>query len=84
MLLGVLFALPNVLPQAWLSAMPGWMPKRTMTLGLDLQGGSHILLQIDRQDLANERLGTTRDDIRTLLRDAKIGYTGLTGTGNSG
>ena len=54
-----------------------------MTLGLDLQGGSHILLQIDRQDLANERLETTRDDIRTLLRDAKIGYTGLTGSGNA-
>ena len=54
-----------------------------MTLGLDLQGGSHILLQIDRQDLADERLTTTRDDIRTLLRDAKIGYTGLTGSGNS-
>jgi SecD/SecF fusion protein len=82
-LLGVLFALPNALPQAWLSAMPDWMPKRQMTLGLDLQGGSHILLQIDRQDLANERLTTTRDDIRTLLRDAKIGYTGLTGSGNS-
>ena len=55
-LLGVLFALPNVLPQSWLSAMPDWMPKRQMTLGLDLQGGSHILLQIDRQDLADERL----------------------------
>jgi SecD/SecF fusion protein len=82
-LLGVLFALPNVYPQSWLSAMPSWMPKRQMTLGLDLQGGSHILLQIDRQDLANERLEATRDDIRTLLRDARIGYTGLTGSGNA-
>jgi len=82
-LLGVIFALPNVLPQSWLSAMPAWVPKRQMTLGLDLQGGSHILLQIDRQDLSDERLNTTRDDIRTLLRDAKIGYTGLTGDGNS-
>jgi SecD/SecF fusion protein len=81
--LGVLFALPNVYPQSWLSSMPDWMPKRSMTLGLDLQGGSHILLQIDRQDLADERLETTRDDIRTLLRDARIGYTGLTGSGNS-
>jgi len=81
-LIGVIFALPNVLPQSWLSAMPNWMPKRQMTLGLDLQGGSHILLQIDRQDLSDERLNTTRDDIRTLLRDAKVGYTGLTGGGN--
>ncbi|HEY6630239.1 MAG TPA: protein translocase subunit SecDF [Rhizobiaceae bacterium] len=81
--IGFLFALPNVLPQSWVSAMPNWMPKRSMTLGLDLQGGSHILLQIDRQDLADERLESTRDEIRTALRDARIGYTGLTGSGNS-
>ncbi len=60
-------------------SLPDWLPKQQMTLGLDLQGGSHILLQIDRQDLIDERLETTRDDIRTLLRDAKIGYTGLAG-----
>jgi len=81
--LGVLVALPNLYPQSWINAMPDWMPKRTMTLGLDLQGGSHILLQIDREDLANERLESTRDEIRTTLRDARIGYTGLTGSGNS-
>ncbi|MCX7304744.1 MAG: protein translocase subunit SecDF [Hyphomicrobiales bacterium] len=82
-LLGVIFSLPNVYPQSWHSALPSWVPDRPMTLGLDLQGGSHILLQIERQDLADERLQVTRDDIRTLLRDAKIGYTGLTGSGNS-
>lgn len=81
--IGVLFALPNVLPQSWHAAMPNWLPKRSMTLGLDLQGGSHILLQINRQDLADERLETTRDEIRTLLRDARIGYTGLTGSGSA-
>lgn len=81
--LGVLFSLPNLYPQSWINAMPDWLPKRMMTLGLDLQGGSHILLQINRQDLANERLESTRDEIRTLLRDARIGYTGLTGTNNS-
>ena len=54
-----------------------------MTLGLDLQGGSHILLAVERKDLINERLQTMRDDIRTLLRDAKIGYTGLAGNGKT-
>ncbi|MBD0416544.1 protein translocase subunit SecDF [Oryzicola mucosus] len=81
--LGVILSLPNILPQSTLDSLPGWAPKRTMTLGLDLQGGSHILLAVDRQDLVNERLNATRDDIRTLLRDARIGYTGLTGTGRS-
>ena len=81
--LGVLFASPNIIPQSALDALPGWFPKRSMTLGLDLQGGSHILLALERQDLIDERLEVTRDDIRTLLRDAKIGYTGLTGTGKT-
>jgi len=82
-LLGLLFALPNVFSQATLDKLPNWLPRHGMTLGLDLQGGSHILLAIDQQDLIDERLQAARDDIRTLLRDAKIGYTGLSGTGRS-
>ena len=82
-LLGVIFTIPNLLTQSQLDSLPGWFPKRSMTLGLDLQGGSHILLAVERQDLVDERLQATRDDIRTLLRDAKIGYTGLTGTGRT-
>jgi SecD/SecF fusion protein len=82
-LAGFLFAAPNLIPQTTLANLPDWLPKRQMTLGLDLQGGSHILLEIDRQDLADERLNSTRDEIRTRLRDARIGYTGLTGTANS-
>ncbi|MBX3596192.1 MAG: protein translocase subunit SecDF, partial [Rhizobiaceae bacterium] len=77
-LLGVIFALPNLFSQSTLDSLPRWVPKTPMTLGLDLQGGSHILLAVDQEDLIKDRLQTTRDDIRTLLRDAKIGYTGLT------
>ncbi|RJG45544.1 protein translocase subunit SecDF [Mesorhizobium sp. DCY119] len=82
-ILGLLFAAPNLFSKATLDALPDWLPKRAMTLGLDLQGGSHILLALDRKDLINERLAVTRDDIRTKLRDAKIGYTGLTGADKS-
>ncbi|MBX3530766.1 MAG: protein translocase subunit SecDF [Rhizobiaceae bacterium] len=82
-LIGIIAAAPNVLSQATLNSLPNWMPKSPMTLGLDLQGGSHILLQIDQQDLINDRLEVVRDDIRTLLRDARIGYTGLTGSGQT-
>ncbi|WP_048645536.1 protein translocase subunit SecDF [Nitratireductor soli] len=81
-LAGVLYASPNLVPVSTLASLPDWLPKQQLTLGLDLQGGSHILLQIDRQDLANERLESARDEIRTSLRDAQIGYTGLTGAGN--
>ena len=75
--LSVLFAAPNLIPTHVLDSWPSWIPKKQMTLGLDLQGGSHILLEVVRQDIVDERLNTTRDEIRTKLRDAKIGYTGL-------
>src|SRR5690606_3518663 len=81
--LSVLYAAPNILPQSFLSSLPSWAPSRPMTLGLDLQGGSHILLQVERQDLVNERLTATRDDVRRLLRDARVGYTGLTMSGGA-
>lgn len=80
---GVVLSLPNAISQQTLDSLPSWFPKRTMTLGLDLQGGSHILLQVNQQDLINDRLESTRDDIRTVLRDARIGYAGLTGTNRS-
>lgn len=82
-LLAVVLSAPNLIPQNVLSAMPDWLPKRQLTLGLDLQGGSHILLQVDRNDLVSDRLEGARDDIRTTLRDARIGYTGLSGAGET-
>lgn len=81
--LGVVFAAPNLLSPSTLNALPNWLPKSQMTLGLDLQGGSHILLRLDRNDLVEERLETARNDIRAALRDARIGYTGLSGTTQS-
>jgi SecD/SecF fusion protein len=80
-LLAVIFAAPNLVSQATLAKLPDWLPKKQMTLGLDLQGGSHILLQVDANDIIKDRMQSTRDDIRTMLRDAKIGYTGLSGSG---
>lgn len=80
-LLGMLLAAPNLFSESFLAKLPDWLPKKQMTLGLDLQGGSHILLKIDANELIAERLQSARDEIRTGLRDAKIGYTGLAGTG---
>ncbi len=79
--LAVLYAAPNVVPSSALSSLPSWAPKNPLTLGLDLQGGSHILMRMERSDLLEDRLKTTRDDVRRLLREARIGYTGLSGSG---
>ena len=74
---GLLFALPNVLPQSALAHLPSWLASSRVTLGLDLQGGSHILLEVDGSALRKERTEQVRDEIRRVLRDQKIGYSNL-------
>ncbi len=63
-----LFAAPNVLPKSVLQAMPSWMPLKQMALGLDLQGGSHILLQMNAEELRQNWLRTVQGDVRKELR----------------
>ena len=79
---GILFALPNFFTRDQLSWMPDFVPHRQLTLGLDLQGGSHILLEVHTPDVLKKRLDTLRDDTRTMLRDARIGYTDLRPSGD--
>lgn len=66
-LAGFLFALPNLLPADWRAAMPDWLPNQQVTLGLDLQGGSHLLLQVNRDDIVTERIKELRRDARSVL-----------------
>ncbi|MFD1701390.1 protein translocase subunit SecD [Methylopila henanensis] len=71
--LGVLFALPNVLPKSVLDSYPSWFPPRTIVLGLDLQGGSQLLLEVDGEALARARGVALQEDARRLMREARIG-----------
>jgi preprotein translocase subunit SecD len=77
-----LFAVPNFLPTKMVNSWPAWA-QRHVVLGLDLQGGSHILLEVDSKAVRKEMLETLRDDVRRVLREARIGYTGLVVRGNS-
>ena len=77
-----LFAVPNFLPDKMVQSWPKWA-QRHIVLGLDLQGGSHILLEVDTNAVRKEKLETVRDDVRRVLRDARVGYTGLVVRGNS-
>eukprot|EP01036_Dinobryon_divergens_P008222 gene8222-10985_t len=79
--LGIVFAIPNFFSKEVTATWPSWLPHQGMTLGLDLQGGSHIMLKLERQDIVKERLETIVGDVRTQLRDANIRYTGLSGVG---
>jgi SecD/SecF fusion protein len=60
---------PNFLSEQTVKTWPKWMQSR-LVLGLDLQGGSHILLEVDKNDVRKQRLDTLREDVvRTLRAD---------------
>jgi protein-export membrane protein SecD len=74
---GLLFALPNVLPGWVLARMPGWLPSNTISLGLDLQGGSYVLLEVEVDQIYKDKIQSLTADIRVGLRKAGIGYRNL-------
>ncbi|MDB5585131.1 MAG: secD [Devosia sp.] len=66
-IVGLLLAIPSFLSKDQLAAWPGFLPHQTVVLGLDLQGGSHLLLQVNKQGIITERVGELRRDARTVL-----------------
>lgn len=74
----IFYSAPNLLgaeKRAWLeSTLPAWLPSRTVNLGLDLQGGSHLMLKVDADAVVKERADALIQSVRPELRTAKIGY----------
>jgi SecD/SecF fusion protein len=78
-------AFPNLLSPETRTAIergaPSWIPKfllptKAVVLGLDLQGGSHVLLEIDRADLVRSQVIQLRDDLRAKLREERVSFQG--------
>ncbi len=80
-LMGVAYSVPNLLSEQTRTTiatnMPGWFPQKAINLGLDLQGGSHLLLQVDTKTVLADRFEAMADAARAELRKANIGYTDL-------
>ncbi|MBX6324141.1 MAG: protein translocase subunit SecD, partial [Rhodospirillaceae bacterium] len=75
---GIVFALPNFLGYRPDEKLPGWVPGPRVNLGLDLQGGSHLLYEVGIDEVVKERLNGVVDSIRSeLYQKKKIGYTDL-------
>ncbi|MFN0220034.1 MAG: protein translocase subunit SecD [Hyphomicrobium sp.] len=74
---GLVFALPNFVSRDTLASWPSFVPKKQLTLGLDLQGGAHLLLAMDQDEIKKDWLNGLRETARRTLRDAKIGFSGL-------
>ena len=75
-MMGVLFAFPNLISEEDATSMPYWLPNQQMNLGLDLQGGSHLLLEVDVASVLLQRREALVDSIRDGLRrgSPRIGY----------
>jgi preprotein translocase subunit SecD len=76
-----LFAVPNFFSARTAARWPGWA-QRHIVLGLDLQGGSSLLLEVDTSAVRKERLQTLNDDVLRVLRQARIPFTGRAIHGN--
>ncbi|MCL4713814.1 MAG: protein translocase subunit SecD [Hyphomonadaceae bacterium] len=76
--LGLAFALPNFLPERARESLPPFMPRQAINLGLDLRGGSQLLLEIDTATLRRQQLDNIADQMASALRNAQpaIRYTG--------
>ena len=67
-LAGLYTAAPNLFSESELQRLPSWLPARTVSLGLDLQGGSHLLYEVDTAALVKERLENATSSVREALR----------------
>ena len=79
--LGVLLAVPSLLPAQAREALPGWAQAVKINLGLDLAGGSHLLLEAETPDVARQRLEAMEEIIRREMRRAGIGIRELSTSG---
>jgi len=73
-LLGLLSAAPNILPDSMRQHVPQWYSQHTLSLGLDLQGGSHLLLEADTDALFARQLDTYSSALFSDLREQNIRY----------
>ncbi|WNJ98267.1 protein translocase subunit SecD [Thalassospiraceae bacterium LMO-JJ14] len=74
---GIAFAAPNFAPENVTKDLPDWIPHQQVNLGLDLRGGSHLLLEVEVQAVINEYLEALVDSARAELRGERIRYRAL-------
>ncbi len=86
--LGVILSFPNLFSEETLESWPGFVPKDQINLGLDLQGGVHLLLEVGVDTVITERLDGLVSEVRGAMRGVRggqerIGYTNLGKVGDT-
>ncbi len=77
LLAGAAFAAPNLLSQERARSLPDWVPNQQINLGLDLQGGSYLLLEVETDAVIEDQLNNLVDSLREEMRSERIGYRSL-------
>src|SRR6201995_5229797 len=76
----VLVVLPSFMPtqavEALAARFPSFIPLRQIVLGLDLQGGAYLLMEVDAPSVIKSQVEALRDDVRQKMRDGKIAISG--------
>jgi preprotein translocase subunit SecD len=67
------FAVPSFVSEDTFRSWPAWAQRR-LVLGPDVQGGTSILFEVDRNDVRSEVLESLRDEVRSVLRGAGINW----------
>ena len=79
-LVSMFLIVPSLLPadlrSAMQKALPKWVPTQAIVLGLDLQGGAHLLLEVDSGDVLRSQVNNLRDDVRRILREENARLSG--------
>jgi preprotein translocase subunit SecD len=70
MVAAIAFAVPNFFPKSVTDVWPGFVPKARFNYGLDLQGGSHLLLEAETSDVAKQKLDAMEETLRVEYRRA--------------
>ncbi len=81
-LAALVLASPNFFSAEVVKSWPDWLPKKQLSLGLDLRGGAHLLYAMDTKELRANMIKNLRGDVRQRLINAKIG--GITGRISNG
>jgi SecD/SecF fusion protein len=79
-LTGFLLSLVNFIPP---QRLPAWLPQPRVNLGLDLQGGSYLLLEADMNTVIKERLTSARGEVARALNKAGLHAQGVNIAGHS-
>jgi preprotein translocase subunit SecD len=80
---GILFALPNALSDNFRAKMPAWLPHQTVSLGLDLQGGSYLLLEVGFDQVWKDKIEEMTGTVRVALRKAHFAIKDVASTPDS-